>query len=646
MSSIEDVKQRTDIVDLISQHATLKRAGRNYVALCPFHTEKTPSFHVDPSRQTWHCFGACSTGGDVLTFVMKKEGCDFREALRVLAERAGVELERRGDRQADARRARLYEINETAAAFFHAQLLDDSGSAGAYVLERRLARASIEKFQLGHAPNGWDALVSHLTARNIVTPEIVGAGLAIEGERGPYDRFRHRLMFPIRDERGRVVGFGGRLLPGEGAGAAQPKYLNTPQSPIFDKGTVLYALDLAKDAVRSEGRAVIVEGYMDAIAAHEHGFANVVASMGTALTERQTALLKRYTRNVVLALDSDAAGSEATLRGVQIVAAAADREPVPVPNWRGMIRQQEMLAGDIRVATMPLGSDPDSVIRSDPDRWRQMVDDAKPVIDHLFDVAASVHDLSSPRARSAACDDLLPMIGAISDAVVQAHYVQRLARMARVDEAALRVDLRRPSSTRAAGSSSAGAAQSNDEGRTRSHRAPKEEFLLALLFRYPDLRAAGIALAPELFEQSENRTLFEGWAGSSGEGESFERSLAPDLRPHFERITHITLPTYDDPALERALRSTVWGIEQQRLRNAKRARAAVVADIAAQDGQQVVERAHSAWQAGAPAGVHDGEDEADPATAFVEDMEVGLQVHQRLLEQRRVAARPDRSGGE
>ncbi len=391
MSVVEEIKQRVDIVDLVSQYVTLKRAGRDYMAPCPFHAERTPSFHVSPARQSWHCFGACGTGGDIFSFVMKKEEVEFRDALRILAERAGVELESRRDPQEDARRARLFEANESAAAFFHAQLLagrpvEDAASneaavASDYIAERHLTAKSVEQFQLGYAPNSWQALTEHLGARGFSNAEIVAAGLAIEGERGVHDRFRHRLMFPIRDERGRVAGFGGRMLPGEALGAVEhpAKYVNTPQTPIFDKGAILFALDLAKDAIRSEGRAVIVEGYMDAIAAHEHGFGNVVASMGTALTERQVTLLKRHTRNLVLALDADAAGAEGMLRGGDVLDTALPHENVPVPDWRGIVRMQEKLAADIRVLVMPGGQDPDDVIRNQPGavgragQWRAAV---------------------------------------------------------------------------------------------------------------------------------------------------------------------------------------------------------------------------------------------------------------------------------
>jgi DNA primase len=456
-------------------------------------------------------------------------------------------------------------------------------------------------------------------------------------------------MFPIRDERGRVAGFGGRLLPGEalgsGTGDSQPKYVNTSQSPIFDKGAILYALDLAKDGIRNEDCAVIVEGYMDVIAAHEHGFANVVASMGTALTERQVGLLKRHTRNLVLALDADAAGSEATLRGVRVVADAVDRDVEPTVNWRGVVRMQETVAADIRVLMMPEGRDPDDVIRNDPDAWPLLIAEAKPVLDYLFDASAARHDTATPRGRSAMASDLLPMIAAVSDRVVQSHYLQRLARIAQVDEATLRLDMRAP--VRKAPAGAAAEQTASAPLRSDGMRDKKEEFCIALLFRYPELRAEGLALEPDLFSRSENRTLFETWIDWADEGEPFDRTLTPDLRSHYERVVNLDLPSYDDDALVKALRSTVWGIEQQRLRYAKRASVSVLADMQADDAAHVAERARIAWQTGrADAGAVEPDtadvDEADPAAAFVEDMEAGLKVHQRLLEQRRNTERPAR----
>jgi DNA primase len=560
---------------------------------------------------------------------MKKDGCDFREALRALAERAGVALDQRRDPQEDTRRARLYEMNEAAAAHFQAALQGpDAGAqvARSYLAERRLAPKSIEAFQLGYAPNSWESLTAQLERRGFSRDELVQSGLAVEGERGAYDRFRHRLMFPIRDDRGRIAGFGGRLLPGEalGAGDVQPKYVNTSQSPIFDKGAILYGLDLAKEAIRTEGRAVIVEGYMDVIAAHEHGFANVVASMGTSLTERQVALLKRQSSSLVLALDADNAGSEATLRSVyEIVNNNVTRRPVP--NSRGIVRQEETPDLDLRVLSMPAGHDPDEVIRDDPDRWTELVDGAQPLLEYVFETSAARHDLTSPQGRAALAKNLGQWISITADRIVQANYLQRLARLTQVDEATLRTEVR--------ASSARGSARAvpPPAPRQQPRRGDPEEFCLALLFRYPVARADGVALQSDLFGHSENRALFETWVGWA-DGEPFGESLTPDLRPQYERIISLGLPAYDDDTVIRALHDTVQRIEHGRLRTAKRASTAVIAEIGALGGDHIAERARDAWHAGVD--IDDsGSVEADPAAVFVDDMNVGLKVHQRSREQ-------------
>jgi len=633
MTDLDEIKQRVDIVDLISQYVTLRRAGRGYVALCPFHAEKTPSFHVDPARQSWHCFGACGTGGDIFGFVMRKEGVEFKDALRMLAERAGVTLSGRAESRQDPRHARIYEVNEAAASFYAAQLAesDAAATARAYLEERRLAADSVERFQLGYAPNAWDGLLRHLEGRGFTAADLLAAGIAIEGERGAYDRFRHRLMFPIRDERGRVAGFGGRLLPGEAVGAGsgqQPKYINTSQTAVFDKGAILYGLHLAKEAIRQQGRAVIVEGYMDVIAAHEHEITNVIASMGTALTERQVLLLKRYTRNLVLALDADEAGSEGMLRGFEAIDEAIEHTSVPVPNWRGVIRMQQTLDADVRVMVMPPGRDPDDVIRDDPAQFHDLVERAVPFIDFRFDAIVARHDLAEPRERSAVVATLAPMIAAIPDRVVQAHYLQRLSRVAQIDEATLRMELRQPVKKQRAAANPAPPSQ-----RVSASRDKREEFCLALLFRYPAAAAEGLAIDADFFHHSENRALFEAWIGWADSGEPFEGSLTPGLRSHYERIASLTLPAFDDDAAVQALRDAMWGIEQQRLRLAKRVSAAAVAEAVQDNGEAIVERALQALQ-GTP--TEEGPDESgfDSAAIVIDDMEAGRKVHQRILEKR------------
>ena len=343
----------------------------------------------------------------MIEFVRRVEGLEFRDALRLCADRAGVELRAPSAREREDKEQheRLLRANEAAAVFFRAALDGPDGAdARAYLENRGLDEATVERWQLGYAPDDWRALSDHLTARGFTIPDLVEAGLVIEGDRGAYDRFRHRLIVPTRDQRRRLIGFGARALRPED----EPKYLNTPQTPLFDKSGSLYGIDQAFEPIRRADRAIVVEGYMDVIAAHQFGFTNAIASMGTALTEKQMALLKRFTRNIVLALDADEAGSEATLRGVQIAANAADHEQVATVDWRGLVSYQDSLKADIRVVSLSDGEDPDSLIRQDPDQFRALLDGALPVTDHLFKTIGDQTDTNNPRERSQAVEALAP----------------------------------------------------------------------------------------------------------------------------------------------------------------------------------------------------------------------------------------------
>lgn len=438
MSVVDEIKDRLDIVQVVQPYVPLRKAGRNYKGLCPFHAEKTPSFVVFPETGTWHCFGACGTGGDVFGFVMKHDNLSFGEALEMLAQRAGVTLEPRSPQAAEADRhlESLRQINLAAATYFHHLFLnsDEAVRARAYLEKRGLSRETIGQFQVGYALDQWDALLGFLTNKGYGLDEIHQAGLIIQREdsSGYYDRFRGRIVFPIRDHRGRTIGFGGRIL-GEGV----PKYVNSPQTPIFDKSSVLFGLDQAKVGIRTVGEAVIVEGYMDVLMAHQHGINNVVAQMGTALTEAQLRLLKRYTQRFILALDSDVAGDQATLRGLDVARQVMDREVVPVPTPRGLIHFEERLAADIRIVSLPSDRDPDEVIRESPSRWVQLVASAKPVMDYYFDTLTTDLDLSTARGKSEAARLLGPLVAEIGDRVQRTHYVQQLARMVQIDERSL-----------------------------------------------------------------------------------------------------------------------------------------------------------------------------------------------------------------
>ncbi|MBC7225887.1 MAG: DNA primase [Thermoflexales bacterium] len=431
---MDEIKERLDIVDVIGAYVPLQRAGRYYRALCPFHAEKTPSFYVFPDSQRWHCFGACGEGGDIFTFVMKREGWDFATALEELARRAGVVLRPRTPEQAQAEEenARLKAAVAEAARYYHHLLLHapEAARAREYLARRGLSSETVLRFQLGYSLPAWDALRAYLTGRGFTPDELVRAGLLVERDDGStHDRFRDRLMIPIRDPHGETVGFGARTLEADGV----PKYINSPQTPLFDKGRLLFGLDMARDAIRREECVVVVEGYMDVMQAHQAGFGNVVAQMGTALTETQVRLLKRYTRRLILALDPDAAGVQATLRGLEVAREALDRELTPVFNPRGLVGFERRLGAEIRVLTLPAGHDPDDLIRQDPGRWPVLVRESLPVVEFVLGQLLRQTDLEDAKGRARVVEAMLPLLRDVGDPVERETYAQKVARALRLD---------------------------------------------------------------------------------------------------------------------------------------------------------------------------------------------------------------------
>lgn len=440
MSVTEEIKNRLDIVDVVGEHVQLRRSGRNYAGFCPFHANsRTPAFYVFPETQTWRCFGACAEGGDVFSFVMKKHGWDFKEALEELARQAGVELEaKRVDKRQQAAEDKLAELMASAADYFHQLLLHapQAEETRAYVDGRQLSAETIADFQLGYALDGWDNCRTHFNAQGYSDEDLLRAGLLTENpEKGRrYDRFRNRLMIPIRDLNGRVVGFGARTLDKDGV----PKYLNSPQTPLFDKSRLLFGLDMARRHIREARQAVIVEGYLDVMQAWQAGYRNVVAQMGTALTEEQLRQLQRYAKQLVLALDADAAGAKATLRSLEVARETLDRDYEIRFNARGLVQSEGRLKTDIRVITLPEGQDPDSLIRANPQQWPRLLATAKPVVAYVLDVVSRDLDLSDGKAKSAVAQQILPLIGDIADPVERDHYRRLLADKLQIDEIALR----------------------------------------------------------------------------------------------------------------------------------------------------------------------------------------------------------------
>lgn len=432
MSVIDEVKQRIDIVDLIGRYVELRKAGTSYKGLCPFHSERTPSFMVFPDSGTWHCFGSCGIGGDIFSFIMRRENLEFREALELLARQAGVALEADQD-PAQGQRSRLYEINEAAAAYFYEILQHHTGAGvGRAYLERRgINQETIANFRLGYALEQWSGLRDFLLEKGWSLDEQLAAGLVKRHEErnSIYDAFRGRVMIPIRDRQSRVIGFGGRLL-----GDGQPKYLNTAETPLFHKSQVIFGLDLARDAIRREDKVVIVEGYMDVIAAHQHGFANVVACMGTSLTSEQLQQLHRFTNNFVLALDADAAGQQATIRGLNQARQSLLRVQKPTVTPTGQVRLTERLNANLSIVSMPAGLDPDDVIRRNPPDWQTLVAQAQPLVDFYFRFIAEQFDLTSAQGKGLAVAELAPLIAELDDDIERQHYIQQLSRVVQIDE--------------------------------------------------------------------------------------------------------------------------------------------------------------------------------------------------------------------
>jgi DNA primase len=554
MSAIDEVKQKTDIVEVIGQYVSLSKSGRNFRGLCPFHSEKHPSFFVYPEQGSWHCFGACNTGGDAFSFIMRKEGIDFGEALRRLAERAGVSLPARtepGPRRDE--KERLYQINEAATQYFHDLLLNSPAAEKArnYVAGRGLSLETVTKFKLGYSLSSWEALKQHLTDIGYTAEELMTAGLIIAADSGEtHDRFRNRLMFPLCDLKGNVTGFGARVLDD-----SLPKYVNSPQTIVFDKSSTLYGINLAAPAIRTQDTVVIVEGYMDVITAHQHGFDNVIATMGTAVTEKQINTLKKLTKNIILALDADTAGEAASQRGGIIAIQPAQEALAPMlyvdPKTKEPLLNEAQVSSyrrigtfaidesalniDVRVIELPEGKDPDSLIKEDPQAWQNLLGEATPIIDYIFDKVTAGLDMTQARDKTLATGKLLPIIAAIKEPIRQAHYLQKLAYLVNVTERRLEAELARlkPSPSRRRGEAPKQEAASQLPRLMLS--SPIEEYCLALLLQYPELKRYEPKPSPEHFENSENREIFASWQQAS-DLSALKSSLDPALGEHLDYL--------------------------------------------------------------------------------------------------------------
>ncbi len=433
-SQIEDIKSRLDIVEVVGSYIKLQKAGANYKALCPFHSEKSPSFFVSPARQIWHCFGGCGTGGDVFKFVMMIEGVEFGDALRMLAQRAGVELKPISPESVSWRteRQRLYEICEAGTRFFEKQL--EGSLVGKeikkYLLDRGISEESIKKWRLGYSPEKWQGLSDFLVSKGYKIEELEKAGLSIKSEKGSfYDRFRGRIIFPLFDLNSQVVGFSARAFEKVQSSKFKvqneketAKYINTPSTILYDKSRILYGLDKAKLEIRKRDFCILVEGNIDLIMAHQAGFENTVAPCGTALTGEQLRVLKRYSNNLLAAFDMDVAGEAATKRGIDLAQA------------QGF---------NIKIVRLTEGKDPADIILENKNRWREAVEKAESIYDFYFETAFGQGDPKTAEGKKKISRTLLPVLKRIPNKIEQSHWIRELARRLEAREEDIREELKK-----------------------------------------------------------------------------------------------------------------------------------------------------------------------------------------------------------
>ena len=519
MSTITDeIKSKIDIADLVSEAGVkLRHAGKNYTGFCPFHDNKhTPAFVVWPESGTWRCFGQCNEGGDIFKFVMKRENLDFKEALNKLAARAGVEVPeyiRPAPEQKEAY-DNLRKLLEDALIFYRGHLLANKDILNYLREERGLADASIETFGLGYAPRAWDSALTHFIQRGYSEKDLFEAGLVSERDSGGhYDRFRNRIMIPIRDENGRMSGFGARIVDPDDA----PKFLNSPETPIFSKGRLLYGLDRARKPIRAADQAVIVEGYLDVIALHQAGYENVVSPMGTALTEDQLRLLKRFTRKIVLALDPDTAGQKAVLRGLDAARQAMDREGEFGFDARGLLRNEARLQADLRVASLPDGLDPDEIVARDKQEWKRLIENSKPIILHVMETLSIGRDLNDSKVTVEIANQVLPLIQDLPRQEERVFYEQKLSHFLKIDERAfIGAQAQRPRGRRLRGERQVAAEESNIRVAVSSSKNI-EAYIVGVLFTKPELlyrldrllqEFGLVALSAEDFEYTDHQMLF------------------------------------------------------------------------------------------------------------------------------------------
>lgn len=530
MDQVEEVKNKVDLIEVISSYVPLKKMGRNMGGLCPFHGEKTPSFMISPERQAWKCFG-CGEGGDVFTFLEKIEGWDFKETLEELAKRAGVKLVKQGPTEGGRVREKLLAINALAEKFY-SHILDKhpAGETGRKYLEKRGIEPTLwQKFGLGYVPDKWDSILTFLTKRGYSFGEVATSGLIIGREQGArntsyYDRFRGRIMFPLKDARGAILGFSGRVV-GE---SREAKYINSPETPIYIKGNLLFGLDVARSAIREKNEAVLVEGEFDVLSAHYAGVLNVVATKGTALTDKQVAILSRLCENVVLCFDQDLAGDAAARRGIELL---------------------DIAGVNVKVVEIKGAKDPDEFAKSDPKGFKDAISHASNIYDYFIDSAIERNGDKTAEAKRKIGREVLPVISKISDDLMRAHYVGKLAERLELETSMIadavskkRNDIEVTSITPVSSSTKA----------VLSH----EEYLLALFLAGDELLVSVIGeLDPSDFESSDSRAFFKWLRAIIGDSKLFrKRDLIAKIPEKFSTfVDHLYLVNISPAVLEREL---------------------------------------------------------------------------------------------
>ena len=584
MALVDEVKSRSDILQVISEYVDLDTSSRQPKALCPFHVERTPSFVIYPETGSWRCFGGCSEGGDVISFVMKQENISFAQALENLAGRAGIKREISDKNVSKKPVTKILDANDISADYFLSRLKAPVGdTVREYLVDRGIDIETATRRGLGFAPSGMETLSGHLRTRSVHGRTAIEAGLITRKDDGEWrDMFIGRLTIEIRDSRDRIVGFGARTLDG-----SEPKYLNTRQTDAFDKSSILYGLNWAAESIRSMNEVVVVEGYMDVIAAHEHGFTNVVASMGTAVTQNHLGTLARYASSggkvgtIVLCLDSDAAGETATMRALESVT-----EELGAGAIRGI---------EVKVARSEGGKDPDQAIRANPDQWRTSLSEAEPLLDYLIIAKSKLYDLGSGQGKTEFANSVAPIVYSIKNSYDQERYWSMIARLVEVtperlktivDKRVRRANIRLPGGLR----SEPGMISPGQVSAALEQGDSLEEHMLSLVMQIDDLREYAIEMPDEYFHESENRALFNAWQGSSKLAENVEE-LGPDLMERAQELHNRELPPSNQARHVDDITQCIMRLKERHFRLVKKLEAGRFKEIEGQETEDLLDRA-------------------------------------------------------